>query len=398
MAELRKVPCRKLLDVRRGDGEKASDDYVKLLEQFNRQRFKSRDEILREEIVSVDKEKAYESLISYRKRKSKLNIKPIELREVPGRCAISPAKFPFLRAIQEIIRGFEEIEILPGNDRQIHYGLVNSPNPPLRHASKPNSRYRSDKHSYASLVELLTRARHEGYIDYEDIDDATRPDVVWPVHRNLADYYHQQLEDLFMDYWRDLLQSQPNHIQAVIEKNTMDGLLRPIFEEYAIPYQIGRGMNTTRPIYNIAKRFKESGKEKLTLITVGDLGPDGVAIPHALGQRLRDDHGIKEVEVIHAALTMEQAKELNLPVSIFNKAKKKSPNYKRYVNTYGTDDVWDLEAVPPLVLKKLITDTIDAVIDTRAFNHELKQAKEDAKHLAAVREIMRRTLRDQINH
>jgi hypothetical protein len=46
IAGLREVPCRNL-KIRRGKGETASDEFLKLLREHNRQRVKSRDEFLR---------------------------------------------------------------------------------------------------------------------------------------------------------------------------------------------------------------------------------------------------------------------------------------------------------------------------------------------------------------
>jgi hypothetical protein len=324
---------------------------------------------------------------------SKFKFEPIELRDVRPRCKISPAKYPFLEAVKNVIGDLADF--LPVTIRQIFYQLLNEP--PLIHASKPDSRFRNDKSSYAALKDLATRARHEGYIPYEQIEDETRKDVVWAVHFSLADYYESQMDSLLTDYWRDLMQSQPNQIQIVIEKNTMEGVVRPIAAKFAIPYQIGRGQNTTTPVWKIAERFKDSGKEKLIVLTMSDLDPDGDAIPHSLGQRLRDDHHIDQVEVIKVALTMEQMRGLRLPES-FQRAKVKSPNYRRYVERYGTDSVWELEAVPPRLLQQLLTDHIDAIIDRKAFNKERAAERADAAHNEKVREMVRRTLREQIEN
>ena len=115
-------------------------------------------------------------------------------------------------------------DYLPLNNRQIFYQLINDP--PLIHSSKPNSRFRNDLRSYKALCDLLTRARHEGRIPYDWIDDATRPVTVWQVHPNVSAYYRQELKDILNGYWRDLMQSQANHIEIVAEKNTLQNVLK----------------------------------------------------------------------------------------------------------------------------------------------------------------------------
>jgi hypothetical protein len=386
---LEELPCRKL-NVRRGDGEKASDEFLRLLREHNRQRIKSNDELLREAIVSVDPKKAHRALTAYRKRKAKLKVAPMEIRDAERRCEISEAKTEFLGAVHKIIR--EQKEFWPLSLRQIHYQLLNDP--PLIHSSKPGSRYRNDKPSYRRLVDLVTRARHEGWIDYDVIDDPFRFVTTWDPHPNLSNYYQQQVEDLLRDYSRDLLQSQPNQIELVVEKDTLRNIVSPVAIEFRIPLIIGRGQCSTRPLYNMAERYRKSGKTKLVILAVSDLDPDGDAIAHSLGQRLRDDFRIRDVAVIKTALTMEQVGDLALPEK-FERAKEASPNYSRYVNTYHTDLVWELEAVDPKALQKLITDAIDAVIDRKAYNAEVKQERADAAHNEAVRQLVLQTLRKQ---
>lgn len=238
-------------------------------------------------------------------------------------------------------------------------------------------------------------ARHEGWIDYDVIDDPTRPVTVWEVQPNLSGYYAQQLKDLLNGYWRDLMQSQPNHIEIVVEKNTLQGIVAPIASKFCIPLTIGRGQCSTRPLYNIAERYKRGGKEKLIILAASDLDPDGDAIAHSLGQRLRDDFHISNVEVIKCALTMNQVHKLKLP-NKYERAKTGSANYDRYVATYKIDFVWELEALAPKILQKLLTSTVDGVIDRRAFNAEVAQELADAAHNVAVREIVLRTLKEEI--
>ena len=133
---LSEVPCR-MIGIRRGDNERANEEFVSLLREHNRHRIKSRDELIREAIVSVDPKKAHRALTAYRRRKAKISAAvPIEMREAGRRCWISAAKKEFLYAVQKIIAGNEEF--LPLSLRQIHYLLLN--NPPLVHSHKPGSR------------------------------------------------------------------------------------------------------------------------------------------------------------------------------------------------------------------------------------------------------------------
>jgi hypothetical protein len=213
------------------------------------------------------------------------------------------------------------------------------------------------------------------------------------VFQSVADYYNAEVKGILNGYWRNLMQSQTNHFEIIAEKNTLHSLLHPVAANFCIPLTIGRGQCSTRPLYNIAQRFKRSGKMKLVILAISDLDPDGDAIAHSLGQRLRDDYNIPEVVVIKTALTMNQVGELKLPKK-YERAKAGSPNYKRYVNAYHTDFVWELEALDPKVLQRLLTEAIESVIDRKAFNAEVRAEREDAAHIAAVRAHVLRVLRE----
>jgi ParB-like chromosome segregation protein Spo0J len=132
LAGLKQIPCRVRQDVsREGD----PDAFVRLLRECNRQRVKSLDEQLREEVVSTKPDQAYESLLEHRRRCSRLSVESMNLGARKHRAAISRAKKPFLAAVQRVIA--ERREFWPLSDRQVHYALLNDP--PLIHASKPDS-------------------------------------------------------------------------------------------------------------------------------------------------------------------------------------------------------------------------------------------------------------------
>ena len=202
-------------------------------------------------------------------------------------------------------------------------------------------------------------------------------------------YLHQQIKNFATTYWRDLMQSQPNHIEIVGEKNTIASIIRPVAAQFCIPMTIGRGYCSLRPRYDIEQRFRESGKDKLVLLILSDFDPDGEEIAHSLARSLRDDFDIEDIEPIKVAITADQVEEFDLPPAM--KAKTTSANYKRFADEHG-DGVWELEALPPETLQNVLREAIDSVIDTEAFNHEIDQEKADAAKLDGVRRVMLDTL------
>ena len=382
LAGLREVPCR-VVPVRR---DIDPDGFLKLLRECNRQRVKTRDELLREEVVSADPEEAYAALLDYREQQAAVKVEPMRLGQARARSRISAAKTPFLEAVQHIIE--ERRDFWPLSDRAVHYALLNDP--PLIHASKPASRYQNHRRSYRALTDILTRARLTGEVPMEAIDDATRPTTLWDVHRNVQDFMRREQDRFLKDYWRDLQQSQPVHVEIVVEKLTVQSILRPVAMRYTLPMTVARGYASLPARHQVVQRFGDSGKDRLVVVVVSDHDPEGEDLAAAFGRSLRADFGLPEVVVHKAALTAEQARTYRLPRDF--EAKTGSTRYKKFVQRYGPN-VWELEALAPKDLQAELERAIEAVMDRDALNAEIAAEREDAAQLETHRRRVLAALR-----
>jgi hypothetical protein len=262
---LNSVPCRTATIYH------ADPQFLPFLRECNRQRVKTLDEVLREEVVSANPEEAYRALQEHRRKSASVFLDEIEMGAVKYRARITEAKQPFLNAILRILDEYEDS--WPLSVRQIHYYLLNDP--PLIHANKPKSRYRNTIQCYKAADELITRARLTSEISFDAIHDPTRPIVTWQVYREAAPFIRRELDRFLKDYYRDLMKSQPNHIEIIGEKNTIEGAIRPIAMEFTIPFCIGRGYSSLPPRHAMARRFKKSGKENLILLVLSDFDQRG---------------------------------------------------------------------------------------------------------------------------
>lgn len=375
LAGLDAVPCR--IENIRHDLE--PDRWTALLREYNLQRDKTRSEILREEVVDADPEEAYQSLIECRQQNTIVTSNcEIKLRGRKGRSKISSGKAAFVQAIQLVLCNLRDF--WPISVRTLHYKILNDP--PLRHTAKSDSEYTNDKNSYKSLIDILVRLRLLGEVPWEAFADETRPVTTWNVTCNTREFVSNEFDGLLKGYWRDLQQSQPNHIEILCEKNTLLPFLKPIAMQYTIPITAGRGYCSLPPRHEMAQRFKNSGKDELILLIISDFDPDGEEIAHSYARSMRDDFDVN-VHAIKVALTKDQAVEHGLPNSL--DAKKTSTNYKRFAAKYG-DDSWEVEALDPYILQELLRTSIDDVLDTDAFNAEIDNEKKDAAHLQDARQ------------
>jgi hypothetical protein len=379
LAGLTAVPCRRE-PIRSTDPE-----FLPLLREYNRQRVKSMDEVLREEIVSVDPEEAHASLLQHRQQAARVNVQTGVIEGHKHRAQITEAKRPFLDAIESILDRLRDY--WPLSDRLIHYQLLNAP--PLIHAAKPRSTYRNDQKSYKALCELLTRARVAGLIPFKAIHDPTRPVTTWDVFRSPAPYLRRELDDFLKGYYRDLQVSQPCHFEIIGEKNTIASIIRPVAEDYCISFMLGRGYSSLAPRQEMAQRFRLTGKDKLVLLIMADFDPEGEDIPHSFARSMRDDFDIGTIEFIKVALTPKQVRALHLPPG--PKAKEGSSRRKKFVQAHG-EHVHELEAVEPDQLQTILRQTIETVLDMDLFRAEQQRERQDAQYLAGVRKTVHGTL------
>jgi hypothetical protein len=363
-------------------------EFLIYLREGNRQRVKTLAEIGREEIVSANPQDAYRELLEHRKQCSLVDVQTIAIRGEKRRARITPAKQPFLEAIIQVVTDLKPY--WPITERRVHYTLLNQP--PLRHARKPDSVYANDPNSYKETCDLVTRGRLFGRIPFRAIADPTRTVVTWAIHQGPSSFLREALAEFLTGYWRDLMQSQPNHVEIIGEKNTVESILRPVAMEYTIPYTIGRGYCSLPPRYEMAERFWKSGKDKLVILALSDFDPEGEDIAHSFARSMRDDFRIGQDALvpIKVALTYQQVQKMNLPPEMI--AKKASSRRRKFVDRHG-EHVYELEAVSPDALQQILRDAIDAVIDVDAFNKERDTEAKDAQYLDRVRNLLKEQMK-----
>lgn len=303
---------------------------------------------------------------------------------------LSPAKQPMLDAIHYVLH-----EVLgpywPTSDRKVHYELLNDP--PLVHASKPG-RYDNTSRHYDDLTDVLTRGRLEGRIPWEALHDETRPCVTWSIWADPRDFVRAQLDDFLRGYYRDLLQSQPHHIELLCEKNTVYNIVRNVAMTYCLPVTSGRGFAAIERYREMMLRYRASGKDRLRLLMLTDHDPEGETIVQVAGQTLRDDFGVEAVDVLKVALITDQVRAYNLPPIL--DAKESSANYAAFVREYGTT-AYELEALSPQLQQDLLRQAIESVLDLDAFQEEQARERRERVQMARLRRRSRRGLNQELD-
>jgi hypothetical protein len=378
------VPVRIRGDTRR----EGNREYHQVLAEYNPQRIKRAGTLLREAMLrDRSPEDTYAAIEAH--RRASLEVEAGFMR-VPGFKTIpriTEKKRPFLKAVQKVVDDLKAYH--PLNIRQIHYNLLNDP--PLITAPKRSKfslekyRYRNDKSSYNALVRLLRSARYLGEISMKAVDDPTRPQVCPDVWSSVSEFVQWEVDGFLTGYERDRQQDQFRHIEVFAEKNTLLSILRPVAREYHVPLVVGRGFCSIPVWRDIAKRFRASGKERMSLLIVSDYDPCGLDLADDAIRSLRDLWSVP-IDGHRVAVTSEQIEELDLAED-FNPAKDGKPGQREaFIQRTGSDRTWEVEALPPDYLVEQVKAAIEANLDMELFESVVEQEEADCGELYDIKQ------------
>jgi|694.fasta_scaffold00432_2 hypothetical protein len=373
------VPVRWITDISRS--EHTPTQWKQQLVAYNQQRKKSALVCLKEAALQLDPDIAYQQLCFERDQQHSQVLKKLKIYGEKIRSTISEGKQEMLQAGISVIHSLKKF--WPLSIRQVHYQLLNFP--PWRNTSvRKKQRYENNRNSYQDLCDLLARARIAGLVDWNAITDETRPTNNIRFQKDSAQFFKNEFDFFLHCYHRDLLQSQLDHVELIVEKLTVQNIILPIAQKYCVPMTVGRGYCSLEPRKEIVDRFHRSGKRKLILLICSDFDPDGDEIAESFVRSIRDDFGVDGVEASKILLRADQAKAWNLPPNGME-AKESSSRFKKFFAKYGSKQVFELEAVSPSVMQSAVEEGIRAAIDMKAFEQEVQAERQDAVHLAAMK-------------
>jgi hypothetical protein len=376
---LEKVPVRWITDIYRS--EHTPTQWKQQLVAYNQQRKKSAVVCLKEAALQVDPDIAYQQLCFERDQQHSKGLKKLKIEGEKVRSGISEGKQEMLQAAIAVIEALKKF--WPLSVRQVHYQLLNDP--PWRNtATKKRQRYENNRKSYQDLCDLLARARIAGLVDWNAITDETRPTSNTKFQKDSAQFFDDEFYGFLRGYHRDLLQSQLDHVELIVEKLTVQNIISPIAKKYCVPMTVGRGYCSLEPRKEIVDRFRCSGKRKLILLICSDFDPDGDEIAESMVRSIRDDFGVHGVEASKILLRTDQAKDWKLPPNGLE-AKESSSQFKKFFGKYKSREVFELEAVSPSMMQAAVEEGIRAAIDIKAFEQEAQAERQDAVHLAAMK-------------
>lgn len=236
---------------------------------------------------------------------------------------------------------------------------------------------------YKRLGSVLNDARLAGLVDWDAIEDRTRnleAPAWWDTPNVLLDTAARQFRT---DLWR----TQDYRVEVWLEKEALVGVIEPVCERWRLPYFACRGYSSQSEQWRAGKRFAGhiAAGQDVVVLHLGDHDPSGIDMTRDNDDRLRmfaaaDDPS--NLEIRRIALNMDQVRRYNPPP---NPAKVTDSRYDGYRRNYG-DESWELDALSPTVIDRLITGEIEGIVSMPEWNALLEE--EDAAR-EALRELAR---------
>lgn len=267
-----------------------------------------------------------------------------------------------LEQVQEIIGQYSFALTL----RQIYYQLVSK-------QIIPNK----EKY-YKQLSRLCVIGRDEGQLPEEAFADRLREIQKPSTWTDLKDFF----ESVRNSYRKNKWVNQDTYIEIWTEKDALRGVISPITERWDVGLLVVRGQVSRTAIYEAYERFKLYEDKNCYLFYYGDFDPSGFSIYDSLTERIQS-FGSIDTHFERMALTPEQIQEYNLPQ---DPAKKSDPNYRRFVEKYG-DNVVELDALPPNVLRELIENSITNLIAEDKWEQAQKKETQEEKKLKELKNL-----------
>jgi hypothetical protein len=229
---------------------------------------------------------------------------------------------------------------------------------------------------------LSVIAREEGTLPWEWIVDPTRQEEVVPTWSNPEAYAQAVMNSYRRNKWAD----QPTHVEVWSEKATIAGTLRPILDQYEVPFQILHGWSGATPLWNAAQANLERHQSSLILY-IGDYDPSGMwmsemDLPARLARYSSNSPAEKDwtqeevqrvlweadLKIRRIALTREDTQALGRKLGFPAKdkagdeKKKGDSRYQWFTRNYG-DWCWELDALSPVTLRERVEQAIVAELD-----------------------------------
>jgi len=225
--------------------------------------------------------------------------------------------------------------------------------------------------SYNRLSGIISDGRLAGLISWDGIEDRVRN----LQGRNFWDEPASAFKDARAKYLTDRWDNQDWRPEVWVEKDALIGVIGSACHDLCIDYFATRGYNSQSEQWRAGQRFAsyiQKGQRPI-VFHFGDHDPAGVDMTRDNEERLSLFAGTR-IMVVRLALNMSQIEAYNPPP---NYAKPSDSKTRGYIERFGSDECWELDALEPSVIRDLITDAVVRLRDPKKWDEALAREAEE---------------------
>ena len=206
-------------------------------------------------------------------------------------------------------------------------------------------------------------------MSWDWIVDEGRQEQRYASWKDPAEY----IDTVQVAYRKDFWAQQPYDVRVWSEKSTVEGVLKPVLDQWGVPFQFHRGFSSTTSVHNaaVSNAVHESIYPSI-LLYIGDFDPSGYYMSAAdLPERLVRNGS--DAEIHRIALRPEDGPALDLPW--FPLADKAKDNRYAWWRKRGLGErCWELDALDPNMLRHVVSEAIAHYVDMDAW-HRCEQTE-----------------------
>lgn len=210
--------------------------------------------------------------------------------------------------------------------------------------------------NYKNLGDILNDGRLAGLVSWRSMEDRTRNLESLPHWDSPKDIVAACATQFRTDMW----DSQPTRVEVWVEKDALVGVIEGVCRENDVPYFACRGNTSSSELWRAGRRFLDyiDRGQDVVVLHLGDHDPNGIDMTRD-NQRRLSLFAETDIEVRRIALNIEQVRHYRPPP---NPVKLTDSRAKGYIDLFGAK-CWELDALEPRVIAKLIQDEIDDIRD-----------------------------------
>lgn len=254
--------------------------------------------------------------------------------------------------------------------RQLHYQFVS------------RNWYANTKRNVKNLESLVSNGRMAGLIDWDAIEDRNRETQRVETWDSMGKF----LQRLNNAYRRSKWKNQANYVEVMVEKQALEGILLPVCNRWEVAFTANKGYSSSSSLYERGKylqSMRDVEKKQVHVIYLGDHDPSGIDMTRDVLDRL-SLFSDGAVNVHRVALNLDQVTQWKLPE---NPAKMTDSRAEDYVEKFG-EASWELDAIPPAELVRLVEGQITSLIERTQWNRDLDTQNRERSDLQDIIEGM----------